>query len=246
MSATGRRLLMWDVDRTLLQVHSVTGVAYGAAFTATTGLDYRHPELDLAGRTDLHIAREAFAAHGIDDPAPYLDRFFELFAAECAGRRELFVTGGQLMPGIAELVPALAGHPRIVQTLVTGNIPATARTKIDAFGLAAYLDLSVGGYGNDDAVRAVLVTRCRERARARYGEFADAVVIGDTRHDIEAALAGGATAIGVATGPLDAAQLRAAGAHHVFDSFADVATALALLTEGDLTGGQPDPAPAAR
>jgi phosphoglycolate phosphatase-like HAD superfamily hydrolase len=64
-------------------------------------------------------------------------------------------------------------------------------------------------------------------------------VIGDTRHDVEAALACGVTAIGVATGSADAAALRAAGAHHVFDSFADVAGVLRLLV-----GDPVDPVPA--
>jgi phosphoglycolate phosphatase len=235
VTPTGRRLLMWDVDRTLLQVKAVTGVAFATAFSTVTGLEYLHPELEFAGRTDRFIAQQVFAAHGIGDPAPYLDEFFELFTTECASRQHTFVTGGRLMPGIGELIPALARHPGVVQTVVTGNIPATAALKLAAFGLAEHLDVGVGGYGRHDVGRAALVTGCLTRAAERYGDFTDAVVIGDTRHDIEAALAAGVTAVGVATGPLDSAALWAAGAHHVFESFADVPAALALLATGDLT-----------
>jgi phosphoglycolate phosphatase-like HAD superfamily hydrolase len=230
---------MWDIDRTLLRANSVTTAAYAVAFTAATGLNYGQPALDLAGRTDVAIAQQAFAAHGIADPTPYLDRFFDLFAAECAARRDLLSTGGELMPGIAELIPALADQPGIVQTVVTGNIPAVARIKLDAFGLTGWLDTEVGGYGHNDAVRAALVRQCLARSADRYGPFADAVVIGDTRHDVEAALASGVTVVGVGTGPLDAAGLLAAGAHHAVESFAVVPAAVALLTSAGLTGNGP-------
>lgn len=54
------------------------------------------------------------------------------------------------------------------------------------------------------------------------------VVIGDTPRDVEAALAIGAQALGVATGRFAAADLRVAGATFVFDDLA-VAGAMAAL-----------------
>jgi phosphoglycolate phosphatase-like HAD superfamily hydrolase len=48
-------------------------------------------------------------------------------------------------------------------------------------------------------------------------------------HDITAALACDVTAIGVATGETGAGQLRAAGAHTVLESLADVAAVVRLL-----------------
>jgi phosphoglycolate phosphatase-like HAD superfamily hydrolase len=221
---------MWDVDQTLLRAGRVVSEAYAVAFTAATGRAYASSPGGLAGRTDRHIAAEAFALNGIDDAEPYLERFFALFAAEVHSRRELLVETGYLLPGAAEVVAALARRPEVVQTLGTGNIRPLAETKLAAFGLDSFIDVTVGGYGTDDVVRPTLVTRSLERARASYGDFDRVLVIGDTVHDIEAALVNGVTAVGVASGPFDAETLRAAGAHHVFDSLAGVDDVVDLVT----------------
>ncbi len=225
----GRRLVMWDVDQTLLRAGRVVGEAYGIAFTAVTGVPYLHVPTDLAGRTDRFIALEAFRLNGIADATPYLDAFFERFAVEVRERRAGIAEHGYLLPGVAAVLAGLAQRPHLVQTLVTGNIRPLAETKVAALGLAAYLDTTVGGYGTDDVVRPTLVTRCLERAGAKYGRFTEVFVLGDTVHDIEAALANSVTAVGVATGPADPATLKAAGAHHVLDSLADVDEVLRVL-----------------
>jgi phosphoglycolate phosphatase len=221
---------MWDVDQTLLRSGDVVRVAYGVAFTAATGRPYVTIPSSLAGRTDRHIAAEAFALNGIEDADPYLERFFALFAAAVHDRRADIVERGTLLPGVAQVVAGLAERDGVVQTLVTGNIRPLAETKIGAFGLDAYIDTEVGGYGTDDVLRPTLVTRCLERTRAKYGDgFGEVFVVGDTVHDIEAALVNNVTAVGVATGPVDTATLKAAGAHHVLDSLADVESVLSLL-----------------
>jgi phosphoglycolate phosphatase-like HAD superfamily hydrolase len=131
---------------------------------------------------------------------------------------------------VRRVLAALADRPHVTQTVVTGNIPAVARAKVAAFDLDRYLDFEIGGYGTDDQVRATLVRLSRERSEAKHGRvFTEVLVIGDTPHDIEGALANGVTAIGVATGYSSAADLRAAGAHAVLDSLDDVEAALTLL-----------------
>jgi len=217
---------MWDIDLTLLHTGGVTRIAYGAAFASMAG---REPELypNFAGRTDLDAATEVFARHGITDPD--LDGFFARYAAEFLARAHLIPQHGHLYPGAAEVLAAMAGRPDVVQTTVTGNIAPVARAKLAAFDLAGSLDLTVGGYGSESTVRAALVSASRQRAEDRYGGFAEVIVIGDTVHDIAAALASGVTAIGVASGSTDADALYAAGAHAVLDSLADVPAAVALL-----------------
>jgi phosphoglycolate phosphatase len=102
---------------------------------------------------------------------------------------------------------------------------------VTAFGLERYFDTAIGGYGDDHAVRSELVLRCRQRAEAAHGPFPDedVLVIGDTVHDVAGALTAGVVAVGVATGATPAAELAAAGAHHVLDDLGDVEHAVALL-----------------
>jgi phosphoglycolate phosphatase-like HAD superfamily hydrolase len=118
-----------------------------------------------------------------------------------------------------------------VQTLVTGNIPAVAAAKVAAFDLTWAFDAEVGGYGTDDTVRATLVRRSLERAEAKYGHGFEAVVVGDTAHDVTAALANGAIAVAVATGSTGPDELAAAGAHHVLTDLSDVDATVALLAD---------------
>jgi phosphoglycolate phosphatase len=225
------RLVMWDVDRTLLNAGGVAQLAYAPAFTAVTGVAWRDMAF-AAGRTDWDIAVETFAMHGIDDCGPHLDAFFTVFAAEFAARRELLVRQGYVLPGVREVLSTLGARPHVVQTLVTGNIRPIAVDKLTAFDLAELVDFDIGGYGTDDTVRATLVRRSLERAAAKHGRAFDpseVVVVGDTAHDVNAALANGVTCVAVATGGTSAEALAAAGAHVVLDDLSDVDAVVTLL-----------------
>ncbi len=137
-------------------------------------------------------------------------------------------------PGITPAAPGGPGWPlpaggqsRVRQSVLTGNIRPVAEVKLAALGLRDPLDLCIGAYGDDHEVRSELVGVARRRAAAVHGRSPDdfdglsTVLIGDTPLDIEAALASGARAVGVATGRHSAADLLAAGAHAVLPDLTD-------------------------
>ena len=210
---------MWDIDYTLLRGGGVAARAWRAAFTEITGLDWLSTP-SFGGRTDLDICAEVFATHGVTDCTP--ERFFERYIEHVTKNRDEFGRSGALMPGVRAVLARLGDNPDVVQTLVTGNVPEVALAKVAAFDLTDAFDAEVGGYGTDDAVRATLVRRSLERAEAKYGERFAPVVVGDTVHDVTAALANGAIAIGVATGATSMADLVLAGAHAVLPDLSDV------------------------
>ena len=218
---------MWDVDYTLLRGGGVASQAWQVAFTEITGVAWRATPI-FGGRTDMDICAEVFAAHGVTDCTP--ERFFVRYVQQVQLTRHLFAEQGALMPGVRDVLERLGQDPNVVQTLVTGNVPEVAAAKVAAFQLTASFDAEVGGYGTDDSVRATLVRRSLERAEAKYGERFEAVVIGDTVHDITAALANGAIAVGVATGSTRMADLVLAGAHAVLPDLADVEATVRILT----------------
>ncbi|WP_244945207.1 haloacid dehalogenase-like hydrolase [Couchioplanes caeruleus] len=222
-----RRLVMWDIDHTLLRGGDVAARAWMAAFTEVTGLAWQATPA-FAGRTDLDICAEVFAVHGVTGCTP--ERFFDRYVEQVHASRHLFAERGTLLPGVRAVLDALGTRDDVVQTLVTGNVPQVAAAKIAAFGLTGAFDAEVGGYGTDDSVRATLVRRCRERAEAKYGESFRPVVIGDTAHDVSAALANDALAVGVATGGTTMAELAHAGAHAVLADLSDVAATIDIIT----------------
>jgi len=217
---------MWDVDYTLLRGGGVASSAWKAAFTEVTGLAWQATPV-FGGRTDLDICAEVFATHGVTDCPP--ERFFVRYVERVRRTEHLFAEQGSLMPGVREVLDRLGDDPAVVQTLVTGNVPEVAAAKVAAFGLTDVFDAEVGGYGTDDSVRATLVRRSRERAEAKYGERFAPVVVGDTVHDVTAALANGALAIAVATGATSQADLARAGAHAVLPDLSDVDGAVRVL-----------------
>jgi phosphoglycolate phosphatase len=219
---------MWDIDYTLLRGGGVTTRAWKAAFTEVTGLAWRATPA-FGGRTDMDICAEIFAVHGVTDCTP--ERFFVTYVEKVHAIRHEFGEQGSLLPGVRDVLARLRADPQVVQTLVTGNVPEVAAAKVAAFDLAAAFDTEVGGYGTDDRVRATLVRRSLERAEAKYGERFRPVVIGDTEHDITAALANDALAVGVATGRTSMAQLVLAGAHAVLPDLSDVDAAVRILSD---------------
>jgi phosphoglycolate phosphatase len=218
---------MWDVDYTLLRGGGVASRAWRETFTQVTGVAWRETPI-FGGRTDMDICTEVFAVHGITDCTP--ERFFVHYVENVLAVKDEFGRQGALMPGVRGVLSRLGADPGIVQTLVTGNVPEVAAAKVAAFELDGVFDAEVGGYGTDDRVRATLVRRSLERAEAKYGERFQPVVIGDTVHDVRAALANGALAVGVATGATKMAELVLAGAHAVLPDLSDVEQTVRILT----------------
>jgi len=116
--------------------------------------------------------------------------------------------------------------------LLTGNIEAGARIKLEPTGLWPLF--RVAAYGSDDADRRRLPAIARERARALGHDFAfdKITIIGDTPHDVECARCCGATAVAVATGQHPAADLATCEPDMLFSDLADVDRVLARLADG--------------
>jgi phosphoglycolate phosphatase-like HAD superfamily hydrolase len=114
--------------------------------------------------------------------------------------------------------------------LLTGNIEAGARVKLEPTGLWPHF--VVGAFGSDDADRRRLPAVARARARTLAGRdfgFEQVVIIGDTPLDVDCARACGAVAVAVATGQHGAAELEACAPDLLFGDFTDVEGALAAL-----------------
>lgn len=217
------RLVLWDVDGTLVDAARLGRDAFFEAFEAVTG----HPPSDtvpFAGRTDLEIAHDMLATSGVESAEALLDRFEEALVEAMAARMEELRERGRALPGAEAALGRLHREEGVVQSLLTGNVERNALLKLAAFGLAPYVDFAAGAYGSDHRVRGELVAIARRRASELHGvelDPRDVVLVGDTPLDIAAAREGGARAVGVATGPYDEAELAGAGADAVLPDLRD-------------------------
>ena len=138
----------------------------------------------------------------------------------------------QVLPGVADVVRRLGARPDAVVGLLTGNIEAGARIKLEPTGLWPLF--RVAAYGGDDADRRRLPAIARARARALGHEFTfDRItIIGDTPLDVECARGCGAVAVAVATGQHPADELATCRPDLLFRDFADVDRVVARLADG--------------
>ncbi|MGK4585221.1 hypothetical protein [Kitasatospora sp. HPMI-4] len=86
-----------------------------------------------------------------------------------AERTEELRSTGQMMPGAREALAAAHGAEDLLPTVVTGNLQGRAEIKLRAFGLADFVDLSIGGYASDDSYRPALVAVAQQRAASKHG-----------------------------------------------------------------------------
>ena len=223
---------------TLVDIAKVTRVAYADAFRKVTG----RPLVQLpqmAGRTEPEVFFDALALNGVSlrdaaESEPLLAPFGAELATSLAARRDLLTTQGQLLPGAAESLAAVAGLTDVVQSVLTGSSRPNATLKVRAFGLDRYLDLAVGGFaGSDPYPKGALLRVARQRAEEKYGmRFAEAATVynADSPRDVEAAKIGGARSVAVASGRASTGELRDAGADAVLPDLTDPALVTALVT----------------
>lgn len=216
-----KRLVLWDVDHTLLETGGVGSEVFRAAFEAATGRQLDSMP-DPTGLTESEIFRRAAKEHGVDGDAVF-PRFAELQALEYRSRAAELRARGRALPGVDAVLRATADAPDLLQSVLSGNTRAAAQAKLDVFALGSFFDLDVSAGGDDDPVRANLVPVVWERAQRKHGiRFgpADTVLLGDTPADVETAHAHCCRVIGVATGRADVDELRAAGADAVLPDLA--------------------------
>jgi phosphoglycolate phosphatase len=228
----GAKLVLWDIDHTLIETRGLGGQLARVAFHEITGTQ---PEemADATGKTERVILAETLLAHGIQPTEEHQERYAIALPEQYRRNVNELKQTGRAIPGAAEAIAALHRVPDIIQTVLTGNYRAVAAIKLAAFNLDDLLDLEVGAYADDGADRAALVPITQQRASAKYQRRfsrANTVIIGDTIHDVAAAHNGGAGVVAVANGSHDAEQLRTAGADTVLADLSNTAALLAAIT----------------
>jgi len=231
------RLVVWNIDLTLLDVGRISRDAYADAFRRVTGRPLAAlPQ--LVSRSDTEIFFESLYLNdvptGTDEAADadLLSRYCWELEAAFALRQDELLQQGRLLPGAGAAVTAAVGLPGVVQTVLTGTIKPNAVAKLRAFGLDRFFDLDIGGYGSDAYPRGSLLMLVKGDAGHKYGQLLSderTVYVADSVRDVEAAAIGGARCIAVATGRSMPAELRDAGADVVLTDLADTGQVLGAI-----------------
>lgn len=220
---TGRKLLLFDIDGTLMLSHGRGKKSMVAAAQESLGRPVDFSFIHFAGLTDRQIIRMMLQRNGIDgqDVEAIMDDILDRYM----GFLEAQMNNGQppeVLPGIPQLLVRASGHGDFALGLVTGNIEAGARIKLRAAGINEFFP--TGAFGSDAEERSLLPPIAVRRATEVYREnFSpeNIWVIGDTLRDIHCGKANGYRTLGVATGPLPLDKLLSGGADAVVADFSD-------------------------
>lgn len=228
------KLLLWDIDGTMLHSHGAGSVALIAAMKERHNLDITLDNVDYRGRTDRYISKVLLSMHQRPDGEEAIEQYTQSYLRHL--QKELPEKPGYMFPGIAEILRATDADPGFVNALLTGNLKAGAQLKLGQHDLWKYFRF--GAFADDSATRPELGPIALKRAVEsceREFDLKKVYIIGDTEHDIEVGKIIGAKTIAVGTGNYSTEYLARFKPDYLFEDFSDPKafyTAIGLVLPG--------------
>jgi phosphoglycolate phosphatase len=228
----GKRVLLFDIDGTLIHCGGAGGKALRQALCEEFEVS-DFCEVELQGRTDLGILNDLLELHGLE-PSPVnrerlCQRYFDLLPIHL---QDLYQQStAKVLPGVDQLLTMLNEELGFVVGLMTGNMPTSARIKLQHFELWEHFELGI--YGDLTDHRPHLAAPALDLVAGYCGREVvgeSIVVIGDTPLDMTLARAMGARGLAVCTGGFSPSALQVAGADCVMDDLSDGQRILDWLT----------------
>ncbi|MBN1783018.1 HAD family hydrolase [bacterium] len=224
------KLLLFDIDGTLLLSGGAGRTAMNRTFHRLYGFENGFRDISMMGRTDPLILRDVMQQHGISIQDGDMIRFQETYYGLLEQELEHADVDKRLCPGILELLERLNQDKQMALGLLTGNWRRGAFLKLRHFQIDHFFRL--GAYADDEAERVNLVPVAMNRFRDLFGHVPapeDVYVIGDTPLDIRAARPHGVRTVAVATGFHEPEILKVENPDVLFESFEQVDSVIAYF-----------------
>ena len=225
------RLLLFDIDGTLVLTGGAGLRAITRAFHELFGVADAFAGVSLSGRTDRYLVEQGLARCGVPITTETLTRVRDAYLARLAVEIDQPAQGRKAMlPGVAPLLDGLEQRGHVHNALLTGNYATGARIKLEHFDL--WRRFAWGAFGDDHADRNDIARAAIADAPSRGVHLqhpSQAVVIGDTPFDVTCARAAGARVIAVATGGHGMDELRGCAPDAVFEDLSDLDAVLAAI-----------------
>lgn len=231
------RLLLWDIDGTLMR--STVQGGYKKYFSATMlkvfGSSGKLDELMPSGMTDTQIIYEALRGEGFT-PEQIFQRKTDLLEVFKTEMKAVLAENGEpyeVLQGVRKILAETDSNPQFINALLTGNLSVAAEIKLSTVGLWHYFENAPNAFGeishnrNDLAIEAGKLFNEKFEFEFKSEQF---IVIGDTPNDIACARAFGAKVIAVATGRNESKEnLLAHKPDFLFDDLSNTQSVLQLL-----------------
>lgn len=214
------RLLLFDVDGTLLRANGGGKTAIEQAVSTVTGQTVSTDDVTFSGRTDPAIFRDVLRSNGLSVGENVVRKVLRAYVE--LAQEVIQPSNVDPLPAADTLLSLLAQRSDVFLGLVTGNVESIAYHKLQTVGLSQYF--SVGAFGSDHVDRSKLPPLAADRAAEtanRSFPLSETVVIGDTSRDVDCARATGAHAVAVCTGHPDHSDLASTAPDLLLDDFSN-------------------------
>jgi len=224
------KLLLFDIDGTLLLSGGAGIRAMNHAFAELYGLAEVLRGLNLAGRTDTSIFKEILEKNNFSYHPQSLQDFKTRYFSFLTIELQRASADQRLMPGVRELLAALHGRPDLHIGLLTGNWQKSGYLKLAHFGLERYF--AIGAFSDDAEIRSELLPFAVTRFQEKYGvplQPHEIYIVGDTPSDILCAKPHGAVSVAVAAAHYKQADLEPYQPDYLLADFTDLNETLRIL-----------------
>ena len=230
-----KKLVLFDIDGTLLTVNSVNRRILMDALKEVYGTEGSAGTHNFAGKMDSIIIYEVLQNAGLSD-AEITEKFekaketyIEMF------RSHAKPSDVMLMEGIRELLDRLSARSELMLGLLTGNFEGSGRHKLLLPEINHYFPF--GAFADDGLHRNELPPIAVEKAYQLTGKrFSDQeiIIIGDTEHDIVCARVLNAKSIAVATGTYSAEELQKHNPHILYENLSQTEIVISEILQSSI------------
>lgn len=233
MPMNQNRVLLFDVDGTLLDPMGEGHTCIRLALEEVFGTAGPIGDYDMAGKTDWQIITGLMRLAGV--PGEVIEErlrdAFAAYAQHVACTAPTFKLTP--LPGVPALLNRLAESNGHSLGLLTGNVREAVPYKLKAAGINPDI-FQFGAFGSEHIDRNTLATLALARLEELLGSQVppeSALIIGDTPRDIACARSAGMKVLSVATGHYDHEVLAAHQPDFLLDDLADTDAVMAILSE---------------
>lgn len=230
-----KKLLLWDIDGTLMSCYMDGTLALNETFRRRTGHENACGEVIVGTAMDSALVDRIMMRFSIPpEEKPQI-------ITEFAGILREIVANNQtkrVLPGVREILDRLKSRKDVCMGLITSNFRIGAEIKLDSVGLLDYF--TFGGFGDTPGEKWDAARNAIEKAEKIIGgSFCreNIYVIGDTKYDILCGKKNGVKTVAVATGWADIETLKAEKPDYLLESLEDtegfLEIVLGLAPEGE-------------
>ena len=222
------KLLIWDIDGTLLDCGSAGRKAMDRTFENLFDISNGFDGIAMAGRLDSVIIGDAVKNHKIEEFS--IDKFYETY--EHTLKRILKDQSVRVYEGIIELLEYCSEKENFINVISTGNCKIGAKAKLESGSLEKYFKM--GGFGCSFVERNDIVKFLIDEVKKTFKidiENDNIFVIGDTPHDIISGNSAGVRSIAVLTGGYGEEELRKYNPNYILKNFSNMDEVIKILED---------------